>query len=96
MYAIITTGGKQYRVAENDCLEVEKLDGKIGDNIELDILLKAGDNKIDVSSTKKAKATILSQVKDKKIVVYKYKPKKNIRKKQGHRQPHTKIKIVSI
>ncbi|MDR3021608.1 MAG: 50S ribosomal protein L21 [Clostridiales bacterium] len=97
MYAIIKTGGKQYKVAKDDILQVEKLEGKSGDKIEIDTLMVSGkDGAIDMSVKSKVKAQILEQVKDKKIVVYKYKPKKNIRKKQGHRQPHTKIKILSI
>jgi len=95
MNAIINSGGKQYKVAAGDVLEVERLDGKKGDKIELDTVLLIGDGKIE-NSTKKVKAQIIAQVKDKKIVVFKYKAKKNERKKQGHRQPHTKIKILSI
>jgi large subunit ribosomal protein L21 len=97
MYAIIATGGKQYKVAPNDTLEVEKLEGKPGDVVEIDVLmLSTTSGNIDTNTTVKAKATIISQLRDKKIVVYKYKPKKNERKKQGHRQPHTKLKIISI
>ncbi|MCL2599168.1 MAG: 50S ribosomal protein L21 [Firmicutes bacterium] len=95
MYAIINSGGKQYKVAQGDVVEVEKLDGKKGDKIELATTFVAGEGKIDTAQ-KKVKAEILAQVRDKKIIVYKYKAKKNIRKKQGHRQPHTKIKILSI
>lgn len=95
MYAIINSGGKQYKVSTGDVLEVEKLDGKKGDKIEFDVALLASEGKIE-NATKKVKAEIVAQVKDKKIVVFKYKAKKNVRKKQGHRQPHTKIKILSV
>lgn len=95
MYAIISSGGKQYKVTSGDVLEVERLDGKKGDKLELDTIFVANEGKIQTTS-QKIKAEIVAQVRDKKIVVYKYKPKKNIRKKQGHRQPHTKIKILSL
>lgn len=99
MYAIIATGGKQYKVSPNDVLEVEKLCGQaeIGTNVELDVLmLSTTEGDVQLSPSKKAVAQVLAQVRDKKIVVYKYKPKKNERRKQGHRQPHTKIKILSV
>ena len=76
MYAIIRTGGKQYKVEAGDEILVEKLDA--------------------VVEGVTAKATVVDQVKGKKVVVFHYKPKKNIRKKQGHRQPYTKVKIESI
>jgi len=95
MYAIISSGGKQHKVAVGDIVEVERLEGKKGDKVDIDTILIAGDGKLETTS-KKAKGEIVAQVRDKKIVVYKYKPKKNVRKKQGHRQPHTKIKILSF
>lgn len=100
MFAVIQTGGKQYNVTENDVLKVEKLAGAQGDKINLDVLLVSDGNKT-VAGTPTVKgaqvvAEIVAHGKGDKIVVFKYKPKKNERKKQGHRQPWTEIKIVSI
>ena len=98
MYAIIETGGKQYKVSEGDVIEVEKLEVNVGDKIELPVLLTVDGEKIAAGSDVAVKATaeVLGQGKDKKIVVFKYKAKKNVRNKQGHRQPFTRLKIVSI
>ncbi len=98
MYAVIETGGKQYKVSEGDVIEVEKLEVNVGDKIELPVLLTVDGEKIAAGSdvTVKATAEVLGQGKDKKIVVFKYKAKKNVRNKQGHRQPFTRLKIVSL
>ena len=101
MYAIIKTGGKQYKVSEGDLVRVEKLPYEVGETVEFDeVLLVANDSDIKVGSptvaNAKVSATIEDQNKDKKIIVYKYKPKKMYRKKQGHRQPYTLVKIDSI
>lgn len=98
MYAVIETGGKQYKVSEGDVIEVEKLGADVGDKIELPVLLTVDGEKIATGSdvTVKATAEVLGQGKDKKIVVFKYKAKKNVRNKQGHRQPFTRLKIVSL
>ena len=98
MFAIIETGGKQYKVSEGDVIEVEKLEVNVGDKIELPVLLTVDGEKIAAGSDVAVKATaeVLGQGKDKKIVVFKYKAKKNVRNKQGHRQPFTRLKIVSI
>ena len=100
MFAIVQTGGKQYNVTEGDIIKVEKLSNAVGDKINLEVLLVSNDGKI-VAGTPTVKgaevtAEVLSHGKGDKIVVYKYKPKKNERKKQGHRQPWTELKIVSI
>ena len=100
MFAIVQTGGKQYNVTEGDIIKVEKLSNAVGDKINLEVLLVSSDNKV-VAGTPTVKgaevtAEVLSHCKGDKIVVYKYKPKKNERKKQGHRQPWTELKIVSI
>ena len=100
MFAVIQTGGKQYNVTENDTLKVEKLENAVGDKVKLDVLLVSDGNKT-VAGTPTVKsaevvAEVLAHGKGDKIVVFKYKPKKNERKKQGHRQPWTEIKIVSI
>ncbi|MCL1944497.1 MAG: 50S ribosomal protein L21 [Firmicutes bacterium] len=97
MYAIVQTGGKQYKVALDTIIEIEKLPVEVGATVELDTLMVFKDAGVVENNPKtKVKATVVAQVRDKKIVVYKYKAKKNERKKQGHRQPHTKIKILSI
>ena len=93
MYAIIRTGGKQYKVEAGDEILVEKLDAEVGAEVAFEVLMLCGDEVV-VGVT--AKATVVDQVKGKKVVVFHYKPKKNIRKKQGHRQPYTKVKIESI
>ncbi|MDE6967131.1 MAG: 50S ribosomal protein L21 [Clostridia bacterium] len=99
MYAIVLTGGKQYKVEQDSIIKVEKLDANVGDNIELDVLMISDNGAVKVGSDiKKAvvKAEVLAQDKAKKINIFKYKAKKNIRKRQGHRQPFTAIKITSI
>lgn len=102
MYAIIQTGGKQYKVAEGDILKVEKLDVEAGEKLTLDqvLMLKDanGDIKVGEPLVKDARivAEVIEQGRGKKIVVYKYKKRKNQRKKQGHRQAYTKIKIEKI
>lgn len=98
MYAIIETGGKQYRVSEGDVLEVEKLDAAVGDKVELPVVMTADNGAVVTGADCKAKATaeVVAHGKGKKIVVFKYKAKKNERKKIGHRQQFSSIKIVSI
>lgn len=101
MYAVIKTGGKQYRVAEGDTLQVEKLQGEPGDEISFDqvLLVGGGDStKVGAPIVKGAtvKAEITAQNRGKKIVVFKMKRRKNYRRKNGHRQPYTQIKITGI
>lgn len=101
MYAIIQTGGKQYRVQEGDILFVEKLVGDVESNVELtDVLAVSKDGKLTVGSPivegAKVVASVVKHGKAKKIIVFKYKRKKDYRKKQGHRQPYTQIKIEKI
>lgn len=101
MYAIIKTGGKQYKVSEGDLVRVEKLAYEVGETVNFDqVLLVSNDGELKVGSPlvegAKVSATVEDQNKDKKIVVYKYKPKKQYRKKHGHRQPYTLVKINSI
>ncbi|MBR6788549.1 MAG: 50S ribosomal protein L21 [Clostridia bacterium] len=98
MYAVIVTGGKQFKVSEGDVIEVEKLEGEAGAKVEFPALMVVdGDNVAvgaDVQNT--VSGEILKQGKTKKVVVFKYKPKKNERKKNGHRQAFTKVKITKI
>ncbi|MDD3364452.1 MAG: 50S ribosomal protein L21 [Syntrophomonas sp.] len=101
MYAVIQTGGKQYKVAEGEILKVEKLAGEAGDKLTLDQVLMVKDEngiKIGAPLVKDARITVevIEQGRAKKIVVYKYKKRKNYRRKQGHRQSYTKIKIEKI
>ena len=97
MYAIVKTGGKQYKVAQGDVLFVEKLEANEGDTVTFDKVLYA-DGKFGKPFVEGAKVTgvVEKQGKQKKITVFKYKPKKKYRKKQGHRQPYTKVTIKSI
>ena len=101
MYAVIKTGGKQYRVQEGDILAVEKLDVPEGSTVKFDEVLalsrddglKAGTPFLDGAAVE---ANVLGQGKGKKVTVFKYKPKKHYRRKQGHRQPFTKVQITKI
>ena len=99
MYAIIDNGNKQYKVAEGDLVKLEKLNANVGDEVSFKVLLVSDDNGVkagaDVANAK-VTATVVRQDKAKKIIVFKYKPKKNERKKQGHRQPFTAVKIEKI
>ena len=101
MYAVIKTGGKQYRVQQGDVIFVEKLNAQADEAVTFDEVLLVGDadqSKVGtpVVAGAKVEGKVLSQVKSRKIVVYKYKAKKNERKKQGHRQPYTKVEITAI
>lgn len=101
MYAIIETGGKQYRVSEGTVCNVEKLDVEVGEEVVFDkVLAITTDAGTEVGTPyltdSLVKGKVLAHGKNKKIVVYKYKPKKNYRRKQGHRQPHTRLLIQAI
>ena len=99
MYAIVLTGGKQYKVAKDDIIKVEKIDKEIGAKVELDVVMLNNDGKIACGKeveNSKVVAEVVAQDKAKKIVVFKYKSKKNERKRQGHRQPFTALKIAEI
>jgi len=102
VYAIIETGGKQYRVSKGDVIDVERLAGDEGDEIVFDRVLAVGrdDGTFQVGSPVVEGATcrgkIVSEFKDKKVIAFKYKPKVNYRRKKGHRQVKTKIRIEEI
>lgn len=99
MYAIFENGNKQYKANVGDVLKVEKLDAQVGATVEFPVILTADDKGVQVGAEVagvKVTAEVVSQGKDKKIIVFKYKPKKNERKKQGHRQPYTQIKVTAI
>lgn len=101
MYAIIQTGGKQYRVQEGDVLFVEKLNAEVDTNVELtEVIAVNKDGNLVVGTPvvdgAKVVAKVVKQGKARKVVVFKYKPKKDSRKKNGHRQPYTKLQIEKI
>ena len=106
MHAIIETGGKQYKVAEGDVVYIEKLDQEAGDTVKFDQVLAILDGDkatfgtpvVEGASVEGAKvdASVVKNGKGKKVIVFKYKPKKGYRRKQGHRQPYTKVTIGKI
>ena len=99
MYAIIENGNKQYRVSEGEVVRLEKLNANVGDSVEFNVVMVSDENGVkygaDVANAK-VSGTVQAQDKFKKIIVFKYKAKKNERKKQGHRQPFTAVKIGKI
>ncbi|MGS0765158.1 50S ribosomal protein L21 [Syntrophomonas curvata] len=102
MYAVIESGGKQYKVSEGSVLKVEKLDAAAGDRLTIDQVLMVSDEngKVKVGdpvvSNARVEVEVMEQGRDKKVVVYKYKKRKNYRRKQGHRQPFTRLKVIKI
>ena len=101
MYAIIESCGKQYKVAEGDVVFFEKLDAEEGKKVTFDnVILVSDEGKVQVGNPYvkgvKVEGKVISHGKGKKIIVFKMKPKKNYRRKQGHRQPYTKVEITSI
>ena len=100
MYAIIATGGKQYKVAEGEVIRVEKLDVEPGTEYVFDQVLAIGGEELVIGQPTVAgasvKATVLDQARAKKVIVYKYKRKTGYHKKNGHRQAYTELKINSI
>lgn len=101
MYAVIATGGKQYRVSEGDILRVEKIAGEVGETVALDrVLMVAEGDDVTIGTpvveNAVVNASIVEQAKAKKVLVFKYKRRKRFRRKQGHRQPFTAIKIDNI
>ena len=101
MYAVIETGGKQYRVQEGDVLNVEKLNAEAGEKIEFTkVLALSDDNGLTVGKpyieNAKVEAEVVANGKAQKVIIFKYKSKKDYRKKQGHRQPFTTVEIKSL
>ena len=100
MYAIIATGGKQYKVSEGDVIKVEKLGVAAGETVIFDQVLLVSDKEVVVGNPTVANATVSASVvaegKDKKVIVYKYKRKTGYHKKNGHRQAYTQVKIEKI
>ncbi len=101
MYAVIRTGGKQYRVSPGDSIDVERLSTEVGEQIELDqVLLVANDSDTQIGQPlvegAKVKATVIRQAKGRKVVVFKFKPGNRYRRKKGHRQHYTRLRIDEI
>ena len=100
MYAIANISGKQYKVEAGSTIVVDRLNAEVGESVSFPVMLTVDGAKVKagnpVIKDVVAMAKVVAHVQDKKITVYKYKPKKNERKKQGHRQPYTKITIESI
>ena len=99
MYAIIATGGKQYKVAEGDVIKVEKLDTEAGNTVTFDQVIAVSDGSLKVGADVAAAtvtATVMEQGRGKKVIVYKYKRKTGYHKKNGHRQAYTQVKIDKI
>ena len=99
MYAIVISGGKQYKVCEGDNIDVEKLDAEVGSQVKLETIMVVDGKKVKTGNPVKDAEVVAEVVKhDKaaKILVFKYKSKKHSKKIQGHRQPYTTLKIVSI
>lgn len=99
MYAIIATGGKQYKVAEGDLVKVEKLNASEGDTVTFDQVVAVSDGTLKVGADvakSTVTASVVAQGKAKKVIVYKYKRKSGYHKKNGHRQAYTQVKIEKI
>ena len=100
MYAIIATGGKQYRVSEGDVIYIEKIDAEVDSTVSFDVLLVGNEGDVKVGTPVvegvKVEGKVVAQTRGEKIIVFKYKAKKNYRRKQGHRQPYTKVEITKI
>lgn len=101
MYAIIESGGKQYRVAEGDVIRCDMVASDVGSEVTFDrVILTGGQDAVKVGAPMlegaSVSGTVLRQAKDKKILVFRYKPKKRVRKLNGHRQPYAEVKITKI
>ena len=99
MYAVIATGGKQYRVKEGDVLCIEKIEAENDAVLRFEVLLLGEGEEVKVGKMVEGatvEAKVLEQIRGKKIVVYKYKSKKTYHRKQGHRQPYTKVQITKV
>jgi large subunit ribosomal protein L21 len=100
MYAIIAAGGKQYKVERDTVLKVELVGAEAGQSVKLDVLMLENDGKLTVGaplvSGAYAEAVVLKNGKGAKLDIFKYKAKKNVRKRQGHRQPYSEIRITNI
>ena len=100
MYAVIQTGGKQYKVTNDEVIFIEKLEAEANDTVTFDVVAVGTDDGIKVGAPYVEGATVTAKAlkngKGKKVVVFTYKPKKNAKRKMGHRQPYTKVEIAAI
>lgn len=100
MYAVIVSGGKQYRVSQGDVIYVEKLEKEADSKVSFDVLMLGSEEGVEVGTPTlagaKVEGKVVAQVKGEKIVIYKYKSKKNYHRKAGHRQNYTKVEITAI
>ena len=100
MYAVIVSGGKQYRVSQGDVIYVEKLDQEVDSKVSFDVLMLGSDEGVEVGTPTlagaKVEGKVLAQFKGEKIIIYKYKSKKNYHRKAGHRQAYTKVEITAV
>jgi large subunit ribosomal protein L21 len=100
MYAVIKTGGKQYKVAQGDKLRIEKLPANVGDTVTFDEVLLVGGDALKIGAPlvagAKVQAKVIAQDRAKKIIVFKFRRRKNYRRKNGHRQPFTALEITGI
>ena len=100
MYAVIVTGGKQYRGSQGDVIYVEKLDQDVDSSVSFDVLMLGDENGVEVGTPTlagaKVQGKVVAQVKGEKILIYKYKSKKNYHRRAGHRQAYTKVEITAV
>ena len=99
MYAVIATGGKQYKVSEGDIITIEKLGVEAGENVTFDQVIAVSDGELkvgDAAANATVEASVVEHGRGKKVIVYKYKRKTGYHKKNGHRQSYTKVKIEKI
>jgi large subunit ribosomal protein L21 len=100
MYAVMTTGGKQYKVAQGDRLRIEKIGAAVGETVTFDQVLLVGGDALKIGTPLVAGATVtakvVAQAREKKIIVFKFRRRKNYRRKNGHRQPFTALEITGI
>ena len=100
MYAVIVSGGKQYRVSEGDTIYVEKLDQEADSKVSFDVLMLGSESNVEVGTPTlagaKVEGKVVAQVKGEKVMIYKYKSKKNYHRRAGHRQQYTKVEITAI
>ena len=100
MYAVIKTGGKQYRVSEGSRLRVEKLPASVGDKVELSEVLMIGGDKVAIGKPlvagAKVTAEVVAQARDKKVIIFKIRRRKRYRRHGGHRQPFTELRITGV
>ena len=100
MYAVIVPGGKQYRVSQGDVIYGEKLDQDVDSKVNFDVRMLGSEEGVEIGTPTlagaKVEGKVLAQVKGEKIIIFKYKSKKNYHRKAGHRQQYTKVEITSI